>query len=150
MNIQSSPKDSQVKIEQRIRTIRTLWTGMFLSVVIYYVLTLFIGKPKNSHPNNTLSLILLAVGLLATLFSFLIKTRLLTESVRQQQVQLVQQGYIVALAVTEVAALLGMLDFFVTGNRYYFLLFIITACGQLLHFPKRQHVIDASFKNPTW
>lgn len=149
MNIQSSPKDSQFKIEQRVRTIRTLWIALFLSVGIYFLLTLFLGQLRNINPNNTLSLVLLAVGLSATLLSFPIKKRLLTESVNRQRVQLVQQGYIVAWAVTEVAALLGLLDFLATGNRYYYVLFIISACGQLLHFPKRQHVIDASFKNPT-
>lgn len=148
MNIQPSTNDSQFKIEQRIRTIRTLWIAMFLSVCIYYVFTLFVGQRSANH-NNTLSLVLLAVGLSGTLLSFPIKKRLLTQSVNQQRVQLVQQGYIVAWAVTEVAALLGLLDFFATGNRYYYFLFIISACGQLLHFPKRQHVLDASFKNPT-
>jgi hypothetical protein len=34
----------------------------------------------------------------------------------------------------------------VTGDRYYYMLFIIAACGQLLHFPKREHVINAAFK----
>ena len=82
--------------------------------------------------------------------SVAIKKRFLTQSVEQQQPQLVQQGYVIALAVTEVAALLGLLDFYLTGNRYYFLLLIIAACGQLLHFPRRQHVIDACFKNPTY
>jgi len=40
----------------------------------------------------------------------------LTQSVEQQQPQLVQQGYVIAWAVTEVAALLGLLDFFITGS----------------------------------
>ena len=61
--------------------------------------------------------------------SVVIKKRFLTQSVEQQQLQLVQQGYVIAWAVTEVAALLGLLDFYLTGNRYYFILFIIAACG---------------------
>jgi len=44
-----------------------------------------------------------------------IKKRYLTQSVEQQQ-PLVQQGYVIAWAVTEVAALLGLLDFFITGS----------------------------------
>jgi predicted transporter len=149
MNIQSPPNDSQVKIEQRIRTIRTLWTALFLSVGAYYVFTLLSGLERNINPNKTLSLILLALGLLAIVVSFPIKKAFLTKSVEQQRVDLVQQGYVVTWAVVEVAALLGLIDFFATGNRYYYLLFIVAACGQLLHFPKRQHVIDASFKSPT-
>ncbi len=148
MNMQSANQtDSQIKIELRIRTIRTLWIAMVLSIGIYYAFTFFAGQPKDVNPNSVLSLILIAVGLLATLISVPIKNRFLNQSVEQQRVQLVQQGYIMAWAVTEVAALLGLLDF-LTGNRYYYLLFIIAACGQLLHFPRREHVINACFKKP--
>ena len=77
--------------------------------------------------------------------SVAIKKRFLNQSVEQQRPPLVQQGYVIAWAVTEVAALLGLLDFYLTGNRDYFLRFIIAACGQLLHFPRRQHVIDACY-----
>jgi len=120
---------------------------MFLSVGVYYVFTLFVLQPTNLQPNGTLSIALVAVGLITTLISFPIKKRFLTQSVEQQQVQLVQQGYIVTWAITEFAALLGLLDFFLTGNRYYYVLFIIAACGQLLHFPRRQHIVDSCFKS---
>ena len=79
--------------------------------------------------------------------ALVIKNKLFTRAVEQRQPQLVQQGYIVAWAVSEVAALLGLLDFYVTGNRYYYVLFIIAACTQLLHFPRREHVMNASFKS---
>jgi len=144
VNIQS-PHNNPQRIEQRIRTLRTLWAALLMSIILYYVLTLFIGEARNAQPNNAASLVLLVVGLSATLLSFLIKGRFLKQSVERQQLQLVQTGYIVTWAITEVAALLGLLDFFLTGNRYYFLLFIIAAGVQLLHFPKKQHVVDAAF-----
>lgn len=145
-----SPQDPQLKIEPRIRTIRTLWIGMLFSVVLYYGLTLFVGQRENSNPNSALSLILVGVGFLTALISIPIKKKVLAQSVEQQQVGLVQQGYIIAWALAEVAALLGLLDFFVTGNRYYYVLFLIAAIGLLLHFPRRQHVLDACFKSPTF
>jgi hypothetical protein len=149
MNTQSAnQKDPQGKIELRIRTMRTLWIAMFLSIGVYYVFTFFAGRSEDINPNNTLSLTLVGGALLITLISFPIKNRLLTRAVEQQQVQLVQQGHVVAWALTEVAALLGLLDFFLTGNRYYYILFIIAACGQLLHFPRREPVINALFKSP--
>ena len=127
---------------------RTLWGAMFFSILLYYVLTFFLGGSENVAPNATLSLMLMGVALLTTLISFPIKNKLLAKAVEQQQVQLVQQAYMVALALTEVAAMLGLLDFFATGNRYYYVLFIIAALGQLLHFPRREHVVNASFKSP--
>ena len=148
--MQLSPQDLQLKIEPRIRTIRTLWIAMLLSIGIYYVFTLFTGQPKSSNPNSTLSLMLVGIGLLTTLISVPIKRKFLAESVEQQRVELVQQGYIIAWAMTEVAALLGMLDFFVTANRYYYVLFLIAAIGHLLHFPRRQDVLAACFKNPAF
>ena len=127
---------------------RILWIGMVLSICAYFMFTLFKGRSEGITPNSSLSLMLVSVGLITTLISFPIKNKLLTRAVEQQQAQLVQQGYIVTWAVTEVAALLGMLDFFLTGHRHYYILFIIAACGLLLHFPRREHVINASFKSP--
>lgn len=150
MNTQPSPQDLQLKIEPRIRTMRTLWIALLMSVVMYYVLSLIVGPPANPNPNSTLSIMLLVAGILTTLISFPIKKKVLAQAVEKQRVQLVQQGLIVAMALTEVAALLGLLDFFATGNRYYFVLFLIAGIGQLLHFPRREDVLAACFKNPTF
>jgi hypothetical protein len=146
MDMKSAQNESQ--IDQRIRTMRTLWSAMFLSIGGYYVFTLFAERPA-INPNSTLSLTLVVIGLLMIPVAKVIKNKLLTQAVDQQRPQLVQQGYIITWLITEMAALLGLFDFYLTGNRYYFALFIIAACGQLLHFPQRRHVVDASFKNPT-
>ena len=143
-----NPNNPQENVELRIRTMRVLWLGMLLSVGGYYVFTIFAGRPEGAEPNDRLSLILLVVGVSTTLISFLIKSRLLTRAIEQQQVPLVQQAYIVAWALTEVPALLGLLDFFVTGHRHFYVLFLIAALGQLLHFPRREHVVNAWAKSP--
>lgn len=127
---------------------RTLWIALFLSIGLYYALTVYLGRSENAEPNSTLSLILIAVALSTVLVSFLVKNKLLTHAADRQQVQLVQQAYIVTWAMSEVAGLLGMLDFFATGNRYYFVLFIISAVAFLLHYPRREHVINAWSKTP--
>jgi hypothetical protein len=129
---------------------RILWAAMFLSIGFYYLFTLFAGLPPTATPSSTLSLLFVVVGLFMIAASFLFKKIFLTKSVEQQRTDLVQQGYIVAFAIAEVPALLGILDFFATGNRYYFVPMIISALGQLLHFPRRQHVVDASFNRPTY
>ena len=137
----------QQQIELRIRTMRTLWIALMLSFGMYYVFTIVAERRGNTTPNNTLFLVMLAIGVITTLLSFPIKNRFLTKATDQQNVPLVQQGYVMAWALCEVSALLGMVDFFVTGNRYYYSLFILGACGQLLHFPRREHVINASFQS---
>jgi hypothetical protein len=49
-----------------------------------------------------------------------------------------------------VAAMLGVFDYFRSGNRYYYLLIIIAACGQLLHYPRREPFLHATFKTSTF
>ena len=141
-----SPEDLQYQIEQRLRNIRILWLGLFLSIGGYYVFTRLIQHPGEVETNSNLSLVFIAIALLTIPISFVIRSKILMQSVELQRSELVQQGYIIALAIIEVGALLGIVDYIFNGNPYYFVPMIVAACGQLLHFPRRQHVIDASFK----
>lgn len=144
----ATPKDAQESFELKFRTLRLLWIAMFMSIVLYYGLTFVMGPREVNEPNRMVSLILAFIGLSTTLVSFPIKSKLITRAAEQQQVQLVQQGFILALALCETAALLGLLDYFLTGNRYFYILFIIAAVGQVFHFPRREHLINASPKTP--
>ncbi len=144
-----SPEDLQHQIDQRLRTMRILWLGIFMSLGLFYVFSLVNEPSRNVETNSTLTLIFIAVALLAIPLSFVVKSILLKQSVEQQRPDLVQQAYIIALAITEVGALLGLLDYFSNNDPYYFVPIIVAACGELLHFPRRQHVIDASFKTST-
>jgi cation transport ATPase len=138
----------QQQIELRMRTMRTLWIALLLNIGVYFVfLMLFLHRSEEVRSNAALSLILAIIAISAILSSFLIKSRLLSRAIEQQQVSLVQQAYIMAWAITEVAALLGMLDFLTTNDRYYYGFFLIAACGQLVHFPKREHVESAYCKS---
>jgi hypothetical protein len=114
-----------------------------LSLAVYFVFTFFKRPSEDVDPNPMLLLILLGVAVATTLLSFLMKSKLLNRAIQQQQVSLVQQGYIVAWALCEVGGLLGVLGFFVTGDRYYYVLLFIGLLGQLLHVPRREHVVNA-------
>lgn len=150
MRPQRNPDNPQETFELRLRTMRTLWIAMILSLGGYFVFTLFAGRSANLHPNPTLSLTFVVMAVSAALISFLVKSKLLNRAIEQQQVPLVQQAYIIALAVTEVGGLLGLVDFFATGNRYYYLPFLIAVGADLLHFPQREHVLKASGKTPIY
>lgn len=150
MDTQPDQSNQLEKIELRIRTMRTLWLALVLSVVMYFVWTLFVGRNESATPNNTLSLTLIIVALSTVLISFLLKSKLLNRAIEQQQVPMIQQAYVVTWAIAEVGALLGLLDFFVTGNRYYYVPMLIAGAAQLLHFPRREHVENAAFKRTTF
>ena len=143
----TSQNDPQTTIELRLRTIRTLWISAVLSLASFVVFRFIIGRSENPVPNQTVSLALLVGTMMAALVSFPLKSKFLRTAVEQQQIGMVQQAYVVAFTVTEVGALLSLIDFFMTGNRYYFVGIIIAGCVQLLHFPRREHVINAAFKN---
>ena len=138
----------QENVDLRIRTMRVIWIALFLTSGLYYAFAIVSKRPDDVEPNGTLFLVFVAIALSTTLISFLIKSKLINRAVEQQQVQLVQQAYMVAWAMMEVAAFLGLIDFYLTGNRYFYVLFIISTVGLLLHFPQRDHVIHASFKRP--
>lgn len=142
MNQQTDPQT----IEARILTMRILWFALLMSVAIYFVFTLFAQRREGLESNPTISLALLCVAILMVLVAFLIKSRLLSKAVDQQNPAMVQQAYIVTWAITEVAGLLGLLDFFLTTDRYYYILLIIAVLGLLLHFPRREPVENAAFR----
>ena len=146
MNSQSTLETDPHKIELRLRTMRILWLALLLSIVMYYVYTMVVGRPENAAPNDNIFLVSVAVGVVTIILSFLIKNKAVANAATQQKVELVQPGYIVAWALCEVSALLGMLVFFATSNRYYYGLFILGALGQLVHFPRREHLLNASYK----
>ena len=142
----ANQNDPQTSIELRIRTMRVLWFCLLLSVGAYYVYTLISGRKEGLAPNPTISLTLLCIGIGAVLVAFLIKSKLLSKAVEQQSTGMVQQAYVMTWAITEVTALLGLMDFFLTNDRYYYVFFIVAALGLLLHLPRREHVINAAFR----
>jgi len=125
---------------------RTLWFALLLSVGVYFGFTLFAVRKEGLQPNPTVSLTLLCIAMLTVLVAFVIKSKLLSKAMEQQNPGMVQQAYVMTWAITEVSALLGLLDFFLTNDRYYYFLLIIAALGLLVHFPRREHVVDAAFK----
>lgn len=145
----TQPTSPQENIDLSVRRVRFIWLGLLVSYAAFYLVTLLNPRPEDLEPNNTLFLIFVAVGLTTTLGSFVVKQRFLSRAEEEQKVELVQQGYVVASAITEVAAMLGVFDYFRTGDRYYYVLFIIAACGQLFHYPRRDPFLNATFKTST-
>jgi len=143
----ANQNDPQTSIDLRLRTMRTLWFCLLLSIGSYYVFTLIAERKEGLEPNPSLSLTLICVGMVIVLVTFLIKSRLLSKAMEQQSTGMVQQAYVTTWAINEVAGLLGLLDFFLTNDRYYYVLLIIAALGLLLHFPRREHVVNAAFKS---
>jgi hypothetical protein len=136
---------NQTRIEAQHRVILIIWVFMFMSVVGFLVMTVLI--PSNAQGDNrVLAFVLIGLSLLNLVISFIIKRSFLAQSVEKQDLSLVSKAYIVALALCESAGLFGLLIHFAAGSVYYYVPFVIAVVGMLLHFPKKQHLLDASFK----
>jgi hypothetical protein len=132
----------QTNIDLRYRSMMIIWFGIFMSFVGFFVLTRL--SPVEPTENRSLALALSSLGLAPVALSFLLKQKLLDKAVQNKNVIAVQQAYVLAYALCEAAALLGVLCHFLTGSTYYYAGFIIAGLGMLLHFPKKQHLLAAS------
>ena len=116
-----------------------------MSVVGFAVMTILV--PSAAHGDDrVLALVLVAVSFSNLVVSLVLKRSFLAQSVAKQDLALVLKAYIVALALCESAGLFGLLIHLVTGSIYFFFAFGFSLLGMGLHFPKKQHLLDASFK----
>jgi hypothetical protein len=93
-----------------------------------------------------MSLALLGIGFMTVTISLVLKRQMLKKAIETQQVSALLNAYIIGFALSESAAIFGLIDHFVTGSGYYRFAFIMAAIGMLLHFPKKDHLRAVSFK----
>ena len=139
-------------LDKRYQTLVVLWFALLMSIGMYFLFSVFVSPAVSAVPRNPprslLIVALTALGTFLVVVSFAVKRKLLDRSVERQDVSLVQKGLVIACAMCEVSALLGLLEHFVIGNREYYLLFLIAAAGTAFHFPRRSQLEAASYKNP--
>jgi hypothetical protein len=111
--------------------------------VLMFLVTIYM-TPVLAVANPTLTLTLNSLGAVPVALSFLLKQRLLDKSVETQRLELVQPAYLLSFALCEISALMGLMDHFLTGSKYYYVGFAIASLGLLLHFPQRRHLVNAS------
>jgi hypothetical protein len=140
--------DLKRKIDSAYRVLVIIWLASLTSVGILFAMSVLIPHANGEAQNKVMSYLIDGLGALCVIISTVIKSTLLNQSVQQQRMEGVVTAYIVPLSLCEAAALFGLLDHFVIGNPYYYLLFIISIAGFALHWPRRQHLLDASFRQP--
>lgn len=135
-------------IDARYRTLLILWFAFLMSVGFLIVLTLIILDPQHPRSDTTvLSWALCAVGTLLAVISILPKQYMVEQAAAKQVAQLVITGYIIALALAEAAGLFALLLYMLTPGRAYIFMFVISVVAMLAHFPRRTHLLAASYKN---
>jgi hypothetical protein len=143
----------EVDLNKRYQTLLVLWSALLMSIVLYFVVALLaVPDPEPNaaiavRSNSLLTFALAALGTFVVVISFAVKRKLLERSIENQDVTLVQKALVIACAMCEVTALIGLLERFIIGNSDYYLLFIVAAIGTALHFPKRGQLEAATFKS---
>src|SRR5882672_12842042 len=138
-------QNDPAKLDSQYRVMLILWMA-FLSTIFIYLFLSFV-LPRHDEPANRLLLIFNVMSPLLVATSFVVKRKFLSRSVETQDVRLVSTAFVVAAALCEAGALMGLLDLLVAHDRYYFVLIAFSLLGLLLHFPRRSHLEAASFKS---
>jgi len=147
-------RSPNLNVEQQYRLLMVIWfvilfsQAMFL-VVIYFskpeIFKFDVSKPLlGENPIMVIAFAILAIVNLT--ISFVMKKRCVEQAIAEQKAQYVQTGLIIACALCEVISLLGMVLAFTFSYQYFFLWFALGISGIILHFPKRDDVIAASYK----
>jgi F0F1-type ATP synthase membrane subunit c/vacuolar-type H+-ATPase subunit K len=134
-------------IDSKHRTMLTLWFGFISSIVMYLVISMVLPRPEGPQ-NKMLNIVLGAVSAFLIGISFAVKKSFFSRAEEKQDPRLVTTGFLLAAALCEAGALVGLLDLFAGRNKYYFVLIIFSFLGLLFHFPKRSHLQSAIYRLP--
>lgn len=143
----------ETNLDKRYQTQVVLWFALLLSIGSLLVVAALLAPELGNQPRQPSGFIeivaLTAPGILLVILSIVVRKTLLARSIEKQDVSLVQTSLVIACALCEASALLGLIEFFVIGYREYYLLFLFAAAGIAFHFPRRGQLESASYKNTT-
>lgn len=138
------------KVQARYPKMVILWAGQLMSTVALVGFSLFLVPESSDVPGTSpgfpVRVILTGLGTLLVIVSFVVKRKFLERSVEKQDIDLVQKAFVIAVALCEMSALLGVVERFLINHRDYYVLFLIAAAGIVLHFPRREHLVAATYK----
>jgi len=151
--MQPLKQKAHTNVQARYPRMVILWFGQLMSIGALLLFSLFVGPEPGDQPDTSLNSILIialtALGTFLVIVSFVVKRKLLERSVEKQDIELVQRAFVMAVAMCEMSAMLGVIERFVINDRYYYLLFLIAAAGTAFHFPRPEHLAAATYKAST-
>ena len=143
----------EANLDKRYQTLIVLWAAQLMGIGMFFLVTVLaapeLGNQTGSGSGRSILIVVItALATFLVILSFAVKNKLLERAVENQDVNLVQKGLLIACAMCEVSALLGLIDRFVIGDSTYYLLFLLAAAGIAFHFPRRSQLEAASYKTP--
>ncbi|HEX8888970.1 MAG TPA: hypothetical protein VF779_07325 [Pyrinomonadaceae bacterium] len=131
----------QNEIDAAYRSIRVIWLAILAGVVTLFVITRLV-QPVASNA-KMIFWMLMALGLFTFGASFIMKQKTLRQAAGKNSLGMVRIAYIIAFAMCEATALFGMVAYFVTGVEYYYVFFVLSGFGIILHKPQRDDLVAA-------
>jgi len=147
-------QNQNLSVEQQYRVMTVIWFALLVSQLMLLVV-LFFAKPevfnfdlsKSPLGDNPAMVIALAVlGVSTFLMSFALSRRFINQAAGEQKTALVQSAVMIGCALCEATSLFGLVLAFALSYQYFFLWFALGILGTILHFPKRDNLIAASYK----
>jgi hypothetical protein len=146
--------DQKFNVEGHYRMLTVVWIALLFSQLLLLIV-IFFAKPEafrfdfsksllGESPIVTVMFALLAVSNLV--LSFVLSRKYLNQAIAEQKPALVQTAMIIACALCEAISLFGVVMAFAFSYQYFFLWFALGILGTILHFPKRDNLIAASYK----
>jgi F0F1-type ATP synthase membrane subunit c/vacuolar-type H+-ATPase subunit K len=143
-----APGAAPTNPDAQLRVMRILWV-VFLITIGLFVLVTYVSRPpaetvaEMRQENQAVLLVCAALGLSSVAASFVAKASFYRRAAEQRRPEVLQTGFILAMALCESAVLFGLVGVFITRNDYAYGLFALGALGELLHFPGRDQVLSA-------
>jgi F0F1-type ATP synthase membrane subunit c/vacuolar-type H+-ATPase subunit K len=144
----------KMSVEEAHRTLVIIWFALVVSqalllVVIYFakpeVFRFDFSKPLLGE-NAMIILVFALLAISNLVISFVMSRKNLNQAVAEQNIGLVQAAMITGCALCESISLLGVILAFAYSYQYFFLWFALGILGTILHFPKRDNLVAASYK----
>ena len=131
-----------------------IWLALLVSQMMLTVV-IFFAKPEvfrfdlsksllGEIPMMTIMFALLAISNLV--LSFVFNRKYVNQAIAEQKPALVQTAMILACALCEAISLFGVVMAFAFSYQYFFLWIALGNLGTILHFPKRDNLIAASYR----
>jgi hypothetical protein len=121
--------------EYRLRL--TTWAAMLFSFITYFILAKAL-HPTSAGANPLLVRALMFVAVTIVAASFPLKNFFYNRARQSNSASLLRTGELIAFTLCEMAALFGLVVWFVAAAPQYYWFLILGAAGQLLHWPKRE------------
>lgn len=148
-------ENQKTNIEQIYRTLALIWFALFVSQFLFLMVIFFVkpelfkfdfSQPILPGKFAIVILIFLLVGIMNLAISFFLRKKYLDQAVAEQNIHFVQTALIAGCALCESVSLFGMMLAFVADYQYFFLWFILGIGAMIFHFPRRDSLIAASYK----